>query len=118
MDTLNYLTIVLTSPAVVIWLIGAALALTRWRRHPRVSLFALLAFAMLLVNRSLSVFLPIMRSYGWSEFEPGSVFFTVVWIINALTSIVAWAFVLCAIFGWRDEPQKQNPSPVAVDFRQ
>lgn len=43
----------------------------------------------------------------------------IVWVVGVglalsrwrLTSIVVWAFVLCAIFGWRDGPQKQDTPP-------
>jgi hypothetical protein len=100
---------------VIIWVIGVVLALSRWRRHPRVSLFALLAFGMILVSRFQNVLLPpIMIYYGWTENEMGSLFFAVVGLAAGLTSAIAWTFVLLAIFGWRDESQKQNippPSP-------
>jgi hypothetical protein len=115
MDALIALSVIVLSGALIIWVIGAVMALSRWRPHPRVSLFALLAFGMLLVSRFQSLALPpIVRNYGWTEENIGPDIFPIVELINSLSSVVAWAFVLCAIFGWRDKPQKQNippPSP-------
>ncbi len=46
MDTLISTLTVIVILTLIIWVIGIALALSRWRRRPRVSLFTLLAFAM------------------------------------------------------------------------
>ena len=37
-------------PAMLVWLVGIAVALSTWRRHPRVSQTALVACVLLLVN--------------------------------------------------------------------
>jgi hypothetical protein len=112
MEELAVISTIVLFAMVIVWVIGVALALSRWRRHPRVSLFALFAFAIMLVSRFQNVLLlPIMVSYGWREVQIGSIFFTVINLITGLTSVVAWALVLCAIFGWSDGPQKQNFSP-------
>ena len=112
MEALAVLSVIVLFAMVIVWVIGIALALSRWRRHPRVSLFALLAFTIILVSRFQNVLLPpIMLNYGWTADQIGPIFFTVINLMTGLTSVVAWAFVLCAIFGWRDGPQKQNFSP-------
>jgi len=114
MEALASLFVIVISALVIIWVIGVVLALSRWRRHPRVSLFALLAFGMMLVSRFQSVLLPpIMSYYGWTADQMGQIFFTVIGLMSGLTSAVAWAFVLCAIFGWRDQRQKENLFPPA-----
>jgi hypothetical protein len=113
-------TIVISLPAIIVWVIGIALALSRWRRHPRVSQFALIACAVMIINtvanRSLTIWMPLaMRDYGWTTVQIGSIF-TVIGIITALISATAWALVICAIFGWRDQRQKENlfsPAPPA-----
>jgi hypothetical protein len=112
MEELAVLFTIVLFAMVIVWVIGVALAISRWRRHPRVSLFALFAFAIMLVSRFQNVLLPpIMVRYGWTESQIGPIFFTVINLITGLTSVVAWALVLCAIFGWRDGSQKQNFSP-------
>jgi len=110
-------TIVISLPVIIVWVIGIALALSRWRRHPRVSQFALIACAVMIINtvasRSLTVWLPLaMRDYGWTTVQIGSIF-AAIGIITALISATAWALVICAIFGWRDQRQKENLFPPA-----
>ena len=110
-------TIVISLPAIIVWVIGIALALSRWRRHPRVSQFALIACAVMIINtvanRSLTIWMPLaMRDYGWTAVQIGS-FFTAIGIITSLISATAWTLVICAIFGWRDQRQKENLFPPA-----
>lgn len=119
MDTLvtTLAVISVSLPVIIVWVIGIALALSRWRRHPRVSQFALIACAVMIINtvvsRSLTVWMPLaMRDYGWTTAQIGSIF-TAIGIISALISAAAWALVICAIFGWRDQRQKENFSPPA-----
>jgi hypothetical protein len=54
------LTTLLSALGIACWVIGVALALSRWRRHPRVSLFALLAFSMLFISRFQDVLFPVI----------------------------------------------------------
>jgi hypothetical protein len=110
-------TIVISLPAIIVWVIGIALALSRWRRRPRVSQFALIACAVMIINtvanRSLTIWMPLaMRDYGWTAVQIGS-FFTTIGIITSLISATAWTLVICAIFGWRDQRQKENLFPPA-----
>ncbi|HKC88414.1 MAG TPA: hypothetical protein VKG02_20680 [Blastocatellia bacterium] len=110
-------TIVISLPVIIVWVIGIALALSRWRRHPRVSQFALIACAVMLINtaanRSLTIWMPLaMRDYGWTAVQIGS-FFSAIGIITSLISATAWTLVICAVFGWRDQRQKENLFPPA-----
>ncbi len=109
--------IVISLPVIIVWVIGIALALSRWRRHPRVSQFALIACAVMIFNtvasRSLTIWMPLaMRDYGWTAVQIGS-FFSAVGIITSLISATAWTLAICAIFGWRDQRQKENFFPPA-----
>jgi hypothetical protein len=112
------LTVIATlAPMIVVWVIGIILALLRWRRHPRVSQLAITAFAVMIgstvVVRTLYVWLPtVVRNRGWSTSELGTIF-TAVGIVSTLINAVAWALVICAIFGWRDQRQKENLFPPA-----
>jgi hypothetical protein len=66
MDALIFLSAIVIPAMVIVWVIGFALALLRWRRRPRVSLFALLAFGIMLVGYILRVALPpIMHESDW-----------------------------------------------------
>jgi hypothetical protein len=109
--------IAISTPVIIAWVIGIILALSRWRRHPQVSRFALIAFAIsivnLIVNRFISIWAPMtMRDNGWTATQMG-MFFTAFGIITALISAAIWAIVICAIFGWRDQRQKENLFPPA-----
>jgi hypothetical protein len=106
-----------STPIIIVLLIGAALALARWRRHPRVSLLTLIASAMMIVNLIGAIFLyawlPMtMLDRGWTASQLGSLF-TVIRIVNTLIDAAAWSMVLCAIFGWRRQRQKQDFFPPA-----
>jgi hypothetical protein len=117
---MEYLVPVLTSlatsiPLFIVWLIGIAVALSRWRRHPRVSLFAVIAFAVMIgsmvVFRVIYILAPLMmRERGWSPSEVGTIF-GAIGIVSALINAAAWALILSAIFGWRARPEKENLFP-------
>jgi len=103
------------APNLIVWLAGVGLALARWRRHPRVSLLALIAFIVLIVfatlSRFLSVWLPMtMRDEGWTAAQLGSVL-TIIGAVTALINASAWILVLCAIFGWRAGQRQQSFVP-------
>src|SRR5262245_61278560 len=109
--------IAISTPVIIVWVIGIIWALSRWRRHPQVSRYALIAFAIsivnLIVNRFISIWAPLtMRDNGWTATQMG-MFLSAFGIITALISAVAWALVICAIFGWRDQRQKENLFPPA-----
>jgi len=75
MEELAVLSVIVLFAMVIIWVIGFVLALSRWRRHPRVSLFALLAFGMMLVNSFQRLLLPpIINYYGWTADQMGPFF--------------------------------------------
>jgi hypothetical protein len=109
--------IAISTPIIIVLLIGIALALLRWRRHPRVSLLTLIASAVMIVSMIGAIFLyawmPMtMRDRGWTSSQLGA-FFAAVRIVNTLVDAAAWSMVLCAIFGWRSQRQKQDFFPPA-----
>src|SRR5262245_12280759 len=102
-------------PVVIVWLVGVILAISRWRSHPQVSLFVTIAFVVMMgasvVIRITSMWAPmIMRERGWSLSEVGTIL-TSINIAYALINASAWALVLCATFGWRAHPKKENLFP-------
>lgn len=94
-------------PLILVWLVGIVLAVTRWQRHPKVSMLALIALILTLletiVSNFLSIWLPIMLTeQGTSATQIGTIFG--VWrFIASLVGAVIWGLVLAAIFRWRDE---------------
>ena len=107
--------LVISLPVILVWVIGIALALSRWRRHPRVSQLALIACVVSIVNtvanRFLVIWAPLaLRDYGWTTYQIGSIF-TAIGFITTLIGAAAWTLVICAVFGWRDQRQKENLFP-------
>jgi hypothetical protein len=101
------LTVYLTQlPVILVWLIGLVLSLVYWRRHPTVSLLAIVAIVGFLITSLigtyLSVWLPlILQERGWSIGQIGMLL-TARSIIGSLVSAVLWALLLAAIFGGRN----------------
>lgn len=93
-------------PLFLVWLVGIALAVVFWRRHPRVSLLAIIALALFLlgalVGAPVSLWLPMMmQERGLSPSRIG-LMLTGVAVAQSLLSAVLWGIVIAAIFGWRN----------------
>jgi hypothetical protein len=99
---LSYLNLL---PLIFVWVIGIILSIIFWRRHPIVSMLAVIAMATLLVERFVRIFL----SY-WLPFEINHYGLTgpqttliqkSVNIFESLVNAAAWSLLLIALFGWR-----------------
>jgi len=109
--------IAMLMPIIVVWAIGIILASARWKRHPRVSQFALIAFVVMIVTRVpasvLNIWLPItMENSGWAMTRI-SLILGAIGIVSKGIEAVAWAMVLWAIFGWRAQRKRENSFPPA-----
>jgi hypothetical protein len=89
-------------PLFTIWILGVALALRSWRKHPKVSLLtaiALLGFILLsFINTFFIVWLPIalpQKQLGFS--------FSVLGVVTSIVGAGLWGILLTAIFGWRSK---------------
>ncbi len=94
-------------PVLIVWLVGGVLALVHWRRHPRVSLLALIAlgvfFIQMLVGTYLSIWLPMtLVRQGMSAAQMGLIMMAR-GVVQSLVSAVAWALLIAAVFGWRSK---------------
>jgi hypothetical protein len=92
-------------PVVLVWLIGILLAIVFWKRHPRVSLLALIAFIGLLVLKLagtyLNGWLPMnLDQSGWTVTQMG-IRQGIFALISAVLSAGFWSLLLAAIFGGR-----------------
>ena len=102
------------SPLYLVWLAGIVFAISRWRRHPTVSLLTLVALAVLLLSSVLGVFvftwLPqFLSDHGWAD-AIEAIYSLVAIVLNGVQAI-AWGMLLLALFGWR------TPTPVAPPYR-
>jgi hypothetical protein len=94
-------------PLLLVWLVGIVLAVARWQRHPKVSLLALIALVLALLetilNGFLSVWIPVMLTeQGMTSMQIGTAF--AIWrFVASLVGAVIWGLVLAAIFRWRDD---------------
>jgi len=97
-------------PFYLVWLVGMLLALVRWRRHPTVSLLALLAFILFLTASMVGTFLSV-----WAlVLQRDSTDVNRAWTLSLITlgrtvaGTVAWILLLLALFGWRTSLQPRH----------
>jgi hypothetical protein len=107
----NYLT---RLPVLLIWLVGAVLALVWWKRHSRVSLYLLLALAALFAG---SLFNPAGYSaspmFAGRYWHSGEMTLLLLFgsIVQALLNTAAWVLILLAVFSGRKAAAAASPSP-------
>ncbi len=89
-------------PIFLLWVIGIILSLTRYRKHPRVSLLTTAALSILLISNlartALQVWLPATL-----PFVQVSSAFIILGITSSILSTIAWAMLLVALFGKREQ---------------
>jgi hypothetical protein len=96
-------------PAIIVWLVGIAVAAGAWRRHPRVSQTALVACVLLLVNAAAG---PVAQFWafqglsqlGWTHEEYGRMM-GLLTLVRVAFSTVGYVLLLVAVFGWRATPR-------------
>ena len=94
MNGIGLLAAVLTQlPVYLVWLVGLILALAGWKKHPSVSLAALIGFVVLFLLALVTQLTTVRHGVNWSQ--AGIAF------LEALIRAGAWGLVLAAIFGWR-----------------
>jgi hypothetical protein len=98
-------------PVLLVWLVGLVLAIVYWKRHPRVSLLALIGLAGLFIANVLgslvSLWLPLIVEQtglpgGMQQYALINAIRT---IAGSLISAVFWVLVIAAIFGGRRKPE-------------
>jgi ABC-type nickel/cobalt efflux system permease component RcnA len=94
MNGLGLIAAILTQlPVYLVWLVGVILALANWKKHPSVSLVALIGFVILFLLALFTQLTTVRHGVNWSH--AGIAF------LEALIRAGAWGLVLAAIFGWR-----------------
>jgi hypothetical protein len=107
LDQLRFVAPYVLSHLVVV--VGLLIALVRWRRHPYVSLFATLGFALVL----LAGFAGLLAHYDFifnERFanEQGRFLFEVISFGLLILSLLGHSLVLVALFGWRQAPESAS----------
>lgn len=99
-------------PAIALAIAGIVLALVRWKKHPTVSLVALIAFSLLLATRLISAALFAYQYWQiTSDGAPVIGFYGIVQGALGLMSILSQVLMLLAIFGWRDRVPAISEQP-------
>jgi hypothetical protein len=94
-------------PLFLVWFVGIFLALTRWRRHPRISLIVLVAIGGFFLSALITPFLYRVLVNVWQPGSAGDIelLFTIVRLCVSLFHAILWGLLLTAIFAWRREGQ-------------
>lgn len=88
-------------PAFAIWLVGILIAVARWKQHPRVSQFMIMALVIFLLRALL---IPLVQF--WLHTRGGGlagmgIQLSILNIASAFVGALAWSLILAAVFGWR-----------------
>jgi hypothetical protein len=110
-------------PVVIVWIVGIIFALTRWKRHPKISLLTFLALGgqliLFLVNAVLNIYASRVLFGAWNS-EQISSFYTVKYSIMSLIEAGLWIMLLYAIFSMRGEQKRlegnygRPPAPMSA----
>lgn len=101
------------APLLLVWIGGIIFAIARWRRHPMVCLWTVVALVVLLLTTvggvCVSALIPrvLIENDSVSNIE---VVMSAFWFFISAIRAVAWGVILMALFGWR------NPAPLAPGF--
>jgi membrane protein YdbS with pleckstrin-like domain len=88
-----FVAILAQTPVYLVWLVGVILAFVGWKKHPSVSLVALIAFVVLFILSLVAQLITVHHGVNWSQ--TGITFF------ESLIRAGAFGLVVAAIFGWR-----------------
>lgn len=98
-------------PLALIYCTGVILAVVRWKRHPTVSMLCSIAFVSflgtVLIHSGQQVWIAISLRREESPADMRIVL-TALGVLSSLLTILGWATLLPAIFGWRSARQEQK----------
>ncbi len=103
-------------PLFIAWLVGSVLCILRWRRHPMVSLLALIAFVLFALEAFIGrcLWFWLWQRYhdsGWSNTQFSSALSVLVLARSGVTA-VGWILILVALFGWRHTRKSSSSGDV------
>lgn len=93
------------APVLIVWLVGLILALKNWSHYPKVSMFASVGFATLILEAfffsGVTLMLPQFLSQNGSSTSNISFYFSALGIVRSLFSAISWSLIVAAIFTQR-----------------
>ena len=89
----------LSGASVCVWFVGLGFAITRWKRHPRVSTLTIVGLGLLCIGRGVTMLLPLV--VGQSSSADFTSYVQMVQIASGSFSFLAWLCLLGAIFSGR-----------------
>jgi len=94
----SYLVII---PVLIIWVIGLIIAIARWSRHPRVSMFATIGLILFILRALVSPWISLLIQQSEISFTQMGIRFSIFNVASAVVAAVGWIFILMAVFGGR-----------------
>ena len=109
------LTSLLTNlPLLIIWIVGIVIAIVRWKKSPRRSLLALIAFVIMMGIHIVSVIFGnsfyLLASVNGMNYRMVSTISVIVNVFFSLVNTAGWVLVLLAIFGKSKGTNTADPS--------
>jgi hypothetical protein len=93
-------------PFLLLYVTGLVLAITRWPRHPQVSLLSVLAFSAfligLLMQRGAWFWYIVLNENHSFTASNTSIVFTAVNTLSSILDFGGWILLLVALFRWRE----------------
>lgn len=94
-----------SAPYLSLWAIGIVIALSRWEKHPEVSLLVVISLSVNIIHSILSaiwhVWLPAkLTEKGFDQLGIARISMRRA-IISMVIQLAIWVTLLFAIFGWR-----------------
>jgi hypothetical protein len=100
-------------PLFILWFIGFVLAIVRWKRNGRASLFALIGIFILSISTFFYTLFPSLLNELAKDYSENRnimrFIFSSMSVIPFLDTL-GWIFVLLAIFSGRKPEPKQEPT--------
>jgi hypothetical protein len=92
-------------PFYLVMLVGIILCIVFWKKHPMVSMLALIAFILLIIDSLVGVALTgwITSTAAGGGLDPRQIGIASMTVscVRSLLSVAAWILLLFSIFGWR-----------------
>jgi hypothetical protein len=105
-------------PFYLTMLVGMVLCIVFWKRHPMVSMLALIAFIILIIDSlfglALTAWITSSATGGGMKVSQIGVVSAAVNCLRSILNVTAWVLVMISIFGWRKAQTPVVEMPVEL----